>query len=276
MAMCVREVLATPELVVSTSDHGAGHPPLAPVEEACDHYSVNFVESGEFGLAVEERFWRLRAGHAFAWHPKTVHRYSHFVDAPGDTCLTIRFRGVLERELERGGHLADAAKSPVLPRSARIWFLRYRLGRLLEAGDVLALGAWAADLIRAATSGSSRDGYVPSARHAPAVEEARRRLVDEFAEPHSLSSLASWARMSPFHFARVFHAMVGMPPHRFLREQRLRRALEMLRDGEPVTTTCYAVGFGNLSHFIHSFRDRFGFLPSRARKNPQAHDRLRL
>jgi AraC-like DNA-binding protein len=62
---------------------------------------------------------------------------------------------------------------------------------------------------------------------------------------------------------------VGTPPHRFLREQRLRRALEMLRDGETVTTTCYAVGFGNLSHFIRSFRARFGVVPSGARKNPQ-------
>jgi AraC-like DNA-binding protein len=44
----------------------------------------------------------------------------------------------------------------------------------------------------------------------------------------------------------------------------------MLRDGEPVTTTCYAVGFGNLSHFIRSFRRRFGTAPSAVRKKVQA------
>ena len=44
----------------------------------------------------------------------------------------------------------------------------------------------------------------------------------------------------------------------------------MLLDGENVTTTCYAVGFGNLSHFIRSFRRRFGTAPSSLRKKAQA------
>jgi AraC-like DNA-binding protein len=79
--------------------------------------------------------------------------------------------------------------------------------------------------------------------------------------------------MSPFHFTRLFHELVGTPPHRFLRDLRLDKALEMLRDGEPVTSTCYAVGFGNLSHFIRSFRRRFGMAPSSVRKNAQARDR---
>jgi AraC-like DNA-binding protein len=193
--------------------------------------------------------------------------------------VTVRFRGELERELERCGYLAKAASSPVLPRTARIWFLQYRFAGVVESGDGLALGAWAADLVRVFAvpwNGNCRERYVPPARHAAAVETVRRRLVAGFAETHSLSSLASAARLSPFHFTRVFHALVGTPPHRFLREQRLLRALEMLRDGEQVTTTCYAVGFGNLSHFIRSFRDRFGFVPSRARKNPQAAGPCRL
>jgi AraC-like DNA-binding protein len=44
----------------------------------------------------------------------------------------------------------------------------------------------------------------------------------------------------------------------------------MLRDGTPVTTACYAVGFSNLSHFIRSFRRRHGCAPSEFRKKVQA------
>ena len=267
------QLFATPVVAVSTSDHGSEVPPVAPEEELCDHYCVNFVESGEFGLGVGRRFWRLKRGDAFAWHPFALHRYSHFRDVPPDTCLTVRFRGELEREVETGGHLSGTADVPVLWPTSRLRFLRYRLDRVLDDADALALELWAADLLAAIATRARADSKLSHDRfrhQASAVESVRRRLTAEFAEPHSLSSLASAAGMSPFHFTRVFHELIGAPPHRFLRDLRLDRALQMLRDGEPVTTTCYAVGFGNLSHFIRSFRRRFGVPPSSVRKKAQA------
>jgi AraC family transcriptional regulator len=268
------QVFATPALAVSISDHGGELPPVAAEEERCDHYCVNFVESGEFGLGVGRRFWRMRPGDAFAWHPSAVHRYSHFRDVSPDTCLSVRFRGQLEREIEATGHLSDAAEVPVLPRTARLQFLRYRLERVLQDADALTLEQWAVELLAAIASPARNDRVLSHARfrrHADAVESVRRYVTHQFAEAHSLASLANAAGMSPFHFTRVFHELIGAPPHRFLRDLRLERALQMLRDGEPVTTTCYAVGFGNLSHFIRSFRRRFGVAPSRVRKKVQAH-----
>jgi len=68
--------------------------------------------------------------------------------------------------------------------------------------------------------------------------------------------------MSPFHFARVFRELVGTPPHRYLLTVRLARAAALLREGTTVTDTCFAVGFGNFSHFIRLFRRTFGVSPS--------------
>jgi AraC-like DNA-binding protein len=163
---------------------------------------------------------------------------------------------------------------PVLPPTSRLRFLRYRLDRVLRDADALTLEHWALDLLAASASPEpdSQLSQRSFQRNARAVESVRRHLTEEFAEPHSVSSLANAAGMSPFHFTRLFHELVGAPPHRFLRDLRLDRAMQMLRDGEPVTTTCYAVGFGNLSHFIRSFGRRFGFTPSSVRRKAQARD----
>ena len=87
-----------------------------------------------------------------------------------------------------------------------------------------------------------------------------------YAEPLSLSTLARDAGMSVFHFARIFGELEGRPPHRFLTDVRLAHADARLRDGAGVTDTCFAVGFGSLSHFVTTFRRRYGIRPSDVRR----------
>jgi AraC-like DNA-binding protein len=269
----VRTILETPSLVVSRFDHGADPVPAGAVEEVCDHYCINFVDSGEFGLRFGKRLWRLRRGAAFGWHPGTVHRYVHFEGVPPDTCLTIRFRDGFAREIERDGLLAATARVPVLDPGNRLAFLRLQLDPILQRGSPAALESWTAELIDAAAHPQAAQRIYDEAqvrRHAARIAQARETIRLHPDEPHTLASLAASVGMSPFHFARVFRSLVGAPPHRLLRDVRLDRARCMLLDGESVTTTCYAVGFGNLSHFIRSFRRRFGTSPSLMRKKAQA------
>jgi len=80
---------------------------------------------------------------------------------------------------------------------------------------------------------------------------------------YSLTSLAQEARMSPFHFARVFSALVGEPPHRYLLRSRLRHAAAMLNDGAHVTEAAVKSGFADIDHFSKMFRRRYGIPPSR-------------
>jgi AraC-like DNA-binding protein len=47
-----------------------------------------------------------------------------------------------------------------------------------------------------------------------------------------------------------------------------------LRDGASVTATCYAVGFGSLSHFVHAFHAAKGMTPSQFRSNASMRSRI--
>ena len=46
--------------------------------------------------------------------------------------------------------------------------------------------------------------------------------------PMTLAELAAITHLSPYHFARQFRVTVGQPPHRYLLDQRLAAARQML------------------------------------------------
>ena len=50
-------------------------------------------------------------------------------------------------------------------------------------------------------------------------------------EPIEVAALAGIAARSPFHFTRLFTQSVGLTPHRYVVHLRLRRAVELVRDG---------------------------------------------
>src|SRR5436189_163530 len=73
-------------------------------------------------------------------------------------------------------------------------------------------------------------------------------------QPISLPELARACKLSPGHFARAFRKMTGQPPHRWLMEQRIEKAKQLLVDSTlslaQIALTC---GFADQSHFTRVF-----------------------
>jgi AraC family transcriptional regulator len=96
---------------------------------------------------------------------------------------------------------------------------------------------------------------------------ARLRRVEEFLMAHladdvGLDTLAAIADLSPKHFARAFRQSTGMPPHRWLIEQRIDRAKALLRKGDAsLAEIALACGFADQSHFTVTFRKMVGATP---------------
>src|SRR5262245_54856196 len=64
--------------------------------------------------------------------------------------------------------------------------------------------------------------------HRTNVERAIDLMRSDVCAPLCLADLARTARMSEFHFTRVFHDSTGLPPFRFLSALRLARARDLL------------------------------------------------
>ena len=98
------------------------------------------------------------------------------------------------------------------------------------------------------------------------------RRVCEFVESHleddiNLETLAAEARLSVYHFARAFKLSTGVSPHRYVLEQRVKRARQLLVQTDlPLSAIASAVGFFDQGHLSRQFRSLVGTTPSSFRR----------
>ena len=83
----------------------------------------------------------------------------------------------------------------------------------------------------------------------------------------SLTELAKLVNLSVSHFARAFRASIGVPPARYIRQQRLEQARQLLISGEQsIQELASRYGFASASHFAELFRIHFGMSPREYRR----------
>lgn len=111
-----------------------------------------------------------------------------------------------------------------------------------------------------------RHGRTPgSPRALPSVGHPIRMIKDLLAscpeEDYSLSQLAEMVHLSPWHFLRQFKKQVGLPPHAWLIQARLKRAQQLLRGGLSIPTVAARCRFSDQSHFNRHFKSSVGITP---------------
>jgi AraC family transcriptional regulator len=83
----------------------------------------------------------------------------------------------------------------------------------------------------------------------------------------SLQELADLVGMDIYRFLRSFKASTGVPPYRYMLEQRLDRAKSLLADiALPIAEVALRCGFASQSHFSTAFLRHAKVTPSRYRR----------
>jgi AraC-like DNA-binding protein len=259
-------------VAVARFDHPHGAPVEDSEEQADADFQINLVERGWFRFGYEGREWTLGAGSVFLSRPRDVYTYGHEPRAEPDVCLSLAFSDALARHVEE----AFRRMALVVPPTNRLAFLFLHLDACAAGRDSTPLDELACELVAAAESSGEGQGRLFRPRqlrwYAQRISAARDMIDASPADEHAVWQLASYVAMSPFLFARVFRELVGVPPHRYLVRVRLEHAHADLESGMSVTEACYASGFNNLSHFIRTFRARFGHSPSQLKKRRRRHD----
>lgn len=94
---------------------------------------------------------------------------------------------------------------------------------------------------------------------------ARINRVMDYVSTHldqafDLSTLAQIASFSPYHFHRIFTAMLGETPNSFVSRVRLEKSAHFLQNAPNLSVgeIAYNCGFNSISSFSRSFRKYFG------------------
>nr|MBI1232104.1 response regulator [Cytophagales bacterium] len=92
-----------------------------------------------------------------------------------------------------------------------------------------------------------------------------QRIVDEdLADSNfSVDEFCKKLGMSRMQLHRKLTALTGLSTSAFIRDQRLRMAIQRLeKSGETISEIAYAVGFSSPSYFIKCFKDSYGVTPN--------------
>ena len=104
--------------------------------------------------------------------------------------------------------------------------------------------------------------------HALTVLKACKR-IDEAETPPSLKELAEGARLSSFHFQRVFKKIIGVTPKQYAMERRAGRFRDHLRKSSTITGAMYDAGFASSSRFYERATVTLGMKPSAYKNGAQ-------
>ena len=102
-----------------------------------------------------------------------------------------------------------------------------------------------------------------------AVSDSRNRLalqVQAYLDAHiqdvvSLDDLSAETHVSPYYVDRVFREVIGVPPHVYQLQTRVKRASDILLQTGSITEAAYIFGFSDQSHFSRIFKKNMGVTP---------------
>jgi AraC family transcriptional regulator len=193
--------------------------------------------------------------------------YEHrHLDDGGDRSIVFEYD---EQQLEELGLGRAAFHRACVPASAASAHAVALARHALSSGapDALREAALSAAAVVVAAERDRTSASASTAPEAHRITRTLRYLEAHYAGDCSLDTLAAHARLSPFHFLRVFRAATGQTPRQLVIALRLRAAATALRDTRAsILDIALDTGFGDLSHFTTSFRRAFGLSPRAYRK----------
>jgi AraC family transcriptional regulator len=161
--------------------------------------------------------------------------------------------------LERTGH-PDAITSQLLMSAADVLEGNATLDALFrqQLTDLLATRLLAAHTGVPTTHEPIMGGLSPQA-----LRRTIERLRSDSDADVSLTTLASEAGLSRFHFCRAFKESTGLSPHAWLRQHRLEQAMKMLRDTDAsMVSVAKELGYASQTAFAAAFKKLTGETPS--------------
>ncbi|MGA3093255.1 MAG: AraC family transcriptional regulator [Terriglobales bacterium] len=226
-----------------------------------EFYSIGVIEDGIGGNVCRGMDHQIPVGSMVVIHPDEVHTGY----AAGDHPLTYRMlrveTGVFARYAgARGSHphfRSTVIRNPAIANQLALSHRELEFGLDPLREEEL--------LIETLTGLLASESDSPSAAQGGAEPRAIRAIRD-YLEAHygskvRLAELVQLTGLDRAYLIRSFRRIVGMPPHEYLTQVRVRRAAGALALGESIADVAALAGFADQSHLTRHFKRITGTTP---------------
>lgn len=215
--------------------------------------TVMYIHSGTTLLRLNDESWRTEPGDIVLIPPRSDSEFG--TETAGERSGIILYGGMLEGIVTQCGGIYLRTD----PR--RVWEKRILsiCGGTKRSAREIAVECYS--LLDELLQPAPENGIPPE------LAEIQRKICGNLDKPLPLNALAKEAGMSLSAMNRLFREYLKMPPHRYIREQRMRAAEEMLRlNALSVKETAAAAGYENALNFSTEFRKFYGYPPSAVKR----------
>ena len=244
--------------------------------EYCDSFCISFIRKGNFLFNVFRHSLDSYSGCALITKPGYEHTVTHTHTVP-DECTIFEFNMNFYKELKEYYHKIDFFQNSdldctLVKTTAEIEFLHFNILQmaLVKSGGRLEIDQLVLEMIEkvlACISEYTSDFRINEKlkkNHLRTIELAKEFITLNFAEDISLTDIATYCCVSPFHFSRIFKTFTSYSPHQFLLTIRLKNAELLLRNTVlPVADVAFSSGFKSIQYFTTAFRQKYQCPPGK-------------
>jgi AraC-like DNA-binding protein len=229
---------------------------------AHDQYGIGVIEHGAHRSWSGRGQVEARAGEVITVNPGEVH------DGAPLAGTSRRWRMLyLDPRLVSaawdGGPAEFARPAAAAPRTAACFAHAFAMATT-PAAESLAVEEAVARLLVVALS-ELGDAGPRRAGPPPPIARARARLDEAPAETVTLAALAALSGVTVPQLLRGFSRTLGMTPHAYLMQRRVRFAQAEIARGVPLAEAAASAGFADQSHMTRAFTRQLGLPPGRFR-----------
>jgi AraC family transcriptional regulator len=241
-------------------------------------FCISFVRKGNFLFNVFRKSLDSYNGCVLVTKPEYEHTVTHIHTIP-DECTIIQFKPsffeTLKDRYKQTAFFSDNDQhSTLVKTSTDLEFLHYQILQLISTGSgtKLQVDHLVMEIIEKTLLIVTN--YKPHPKindrlkknHLTTIERAKEYITMNFTNDISLTEIAEYCYVSPFHFSRIFKVFTAYSPHQFLLNIRLKNAELLLKNtSKPIADIAWSSGFNSIEHFSYAFRQKYKFAPAKLR-----------
>jgi len=255
------------------------HESFTSQTELSGYFCIGFTRKGNFRFQSFRHSADLYNSRILIEKPECEYRLTHNGNEANATTFFIFSKEFYEELKEKYSDQclffkSDNILSLLLTVSPGLEYLHYSIWKKIKRKDncKLEIDSMVIELVNMVIESIAYGTYpdeVPELlrkNHLTTIERAKEFILENFTKNISLSDLAKYCYVSPFHFSRTFKQFNLFSPYRYLQDLRLKNAEMLLKSTTlSITDVCFMSGFNSLDYFSTAFSKKYKLSPSKYR-----------